>query len=80
MKSTNPTPKVYLAHADAAHEFDDRGYQSLEAMQRSNREKAEGTVLTLPTITFEDKYLIEILFTQLQLHLQMYGYAFHGRA
>ena len=49
-----------LAHADAAHEFNDRGYQSLEAMQRSNREKAKGTVLTPPTITFEDKYLIEM--------------------
>ncbi len=49
-----------LAHADAAHEFDDRGYQSLEAMQRSNREKAKGTVLTPPTITFEDKHLIEM--------------------
>jgi len=49
-----------LAHADAAHEFDERGFQSLEAMQKSNREKAEGTVLTPPTITFDDKYLIEM--------------------
>ena len=49
-----------LAHADAAHEFDELGYQSLEAMQRSNREKAEGTVLTSPTITFEDIYLVEM--------------------
>lgn len=49
-----------LAHVDAAHEFEERGYLSLQAMQRSNKEKAEGTELTAPTITFEDKYLIEM--------------------
>ncbi len=49
-----------LAHVDAAHEFDERGYLSLQAMQRSNKEKAEGTELTAPTITFEGKYLIEM--------------------
>ena len=49
-----------LAHVDAAHEFDESGYLSLQAMQRFNKEKAEGTALTAPTITFEEKYLIEM--------------------
>lgn len=49
-----------LAHVDAAHEFEERGYLSLQAMQRSNKGKAAGTKLTAPTVTFEDKYLIEM--------------------
>ncbi len=49
-----------LAHVDAAHEFDEHGYLSLQAMQRSNKEKSEGTEVTAPTITFDDKYLVEM--------------------
>ena len=49
-----------LAHADAAHEFEEYGAQILEGMQRYNRDKAEGTVLTGPTETFEDEYIIEM--------------------
>jgi glyoxylase-like metal-dependent hydrolase (beta-lactamase superfamily II) len=45
---------------DAAHEFDERGYQSLESMKRYNREKSEGTELVTPTLTFEDEYIIEM--------------------
>ena len=49
-----------LAHVDAAHEFADRGPQNLTGMKRYNREKSEGTTLALPTITFEDEYIIEM--------------------
>lgn len=49
-----------LAHVDASHEFDERGYQSLEAMKRSNLEKSEGTEVTLPTITFDQEHIVEM--------------------
>ncbi len=49
-----------LAHVDAAHEFDESGYRSLERMQRFNLEKAEGTTLALPSMTFEDAHIIEM--------------------
>lgn len=49
-----------LAHVDAAREFEERGYQSLESMKRYNREKSEGTELAPPTITFADEYIIEM--------------------
>ncbi len=59
-----------LAHVDAAHEFEDRGPQILEGMQRYNRDKAEGTSLAGPTETFEDKRVIEMGdFTIEVLHL-----------
>lgn len=49
-----------VAHEDAAAEFADRGPQSLAAMQRLNREKAEGSKLAAPTETFTDDYIIEM--------------------
>lgn len=49
-----------LAHADAAHEFEDRGFQILEGMKRYARENAEGTELVAPTLTFEDRHDIEM--------------------
>lgn len=49
-----------LAHVDAAHEFEDRGFQVLEGMKAYARENAEGTELQGPTITFEDRYDIEM--------------------
>lgn len=49
-----------LAHADAAHEIDERGNQILEAMKRYNGDKAEGTFVAPPTDTFEDKRVIEM--------------------
>ena len=45
-----------LAHVDAAAEFEERGYDILDRMQGYNRDKAEKTEVTLPTITFEDSY------------------------
>ncbi|TLP46863.1 MBL fold metallo-hydrolase [Cohaesibacter sp. CAU 1516] len=49
-----------IAHEAAADEFADRGPQSLTAMQKLNKEKAEGTKLTPPTETFTDAYLVEM--------------------
>ena len=49
-----------LAHIDAVHEFEQRGSDSLEAMKRYNRGKADGTVLVKPTKTFEHDYIVEM--------------------
>jgi glyoxylase-like metal-dependent hydrolase (beta-lactamase superfamily II) len=49
-----------LAHVDAAHEIEERGFRILENMQRYNRDKAEGTFIAPPTETFEDRKLIEM--------------------
>jgi len=49
-----------LAHVDAAHEFEDRGGQILQGMQRYNRDKSEGTTLVGPSETFEDEVIVEM--------------------
>lgn len=50
-----------LAHEDAAHEFEERGYQILERMRGYNGEAlAEGTEVTLPSETFQDEKVLEI--------------------
>jgi len=49
-----------LAHVDAAEEFAEYGAQILENMKRYNRDKAEGTTLAEPTMTFEDAYIVEM--------------------
>lgn len=49
-----------LAHVDAAHEIDARGGSILEGMKRYNRDKAEGTSVARPTLTFEDRHIVEI--------------------
>ncbi|MGD1927180.1 MAG: MBL fold metallo-hydrolase [Paracoccaceae bacterium] len=45
-----------LAHIDAAEEFEERGYDILDRMKVYNRDKAAKTEVTLPTLTFEDRY------------------------
>lgn len=47
-----------VAHADAAHEFEERGYDSLAAAERIQKEKAEKTDVALPDETFDDKYVV----------------------
>ncbi|WP_424970568.1 MBL fold metallo-hydrolase [Dinoroseobacter sp. S76] len=49
-----------LAHADAAHEFEEYGAQILEGMKRYNRDRAEGTRLVAPDRTFEEREVIEL--------------------
>ncbi len=48
-----------LAHVDAAEEVALHGDAALVGMRVYNRDKAEGTTLVGPTITFEDEYIIE---------------------
>ena len=47
-----------LAHEQAAHEFQERGYNILERMKLYNLEKSQGTILQGPTETFADRYLV----------------------
>ncbi|SEQ38152.1 MBL fold metallo-hydrolase [Thalassovita taeanensis] len=45
-----------LMQTEAAHEVKENGDFILQGMQRYNRDKAEGTRIVAPTITFEDRY------------------------
>ena len=59
-----------LAHVDAAEEFEERGYDILDRMKGYNRDKAEGTEVTPPTQTFEDRHEITLGGTRIEvLHL-----------
>lgn len=49
-----------LAHVDAIEAFKKDGAFILQGMQRYNREKAEGTNLVLPNLSFEDRFDIEM--------------------
>ena len=49
-----------LAHEDAIKEFEENGPQILNRMIGYNRDKADGTRLALPTISFTDKYVINL--------------------
>jgi len=49
-----------LAHVEAASEIAENGDFILQGMQGYNRDKAEGTRVVGPTITFEDEYIIEL--------------------
>jgi glyoxylase-like metal-dependent hydrolase (beta-lactamase superfamily II) len=49
-----------IAHVDAAAEIEEGAYALLSRMQGYNRDKAEGTEVVLPDITFEDQYVIEL--------------------
>lgn len=49
-----------IAHVDAAAAFEHDGHQSLRSAIAVTKERAEKTVLTPPTITFEDEYIVEM--------------------
>lgn len=49
-----------IAHEDAAAEFEERGFRSLEAMQRRNNERGDGTFVQGPTEIFSDEYKVEL--------------------
>ncbi|MFK8077835.1 MAG: MBL fold metallo-hydrolase [Granulosicoccus sp.] len=51
---------IVIAHEDAADEIEERGEGILERMQRRNRDKAMGTVLSSPDETFSDERIIEL--------------------
>ena len=49
-----------LAHVDAIHEIEEEGDFILQGMQRYNRDKAEGTTIAVPNLSFEDEETIEM--------------------
>jgi glyoxylase-like metal-dependent hydrolase (beta-lactamase superfamily II) len=49
-----------LAHVDAIEAFTSEADFILQGMQRYNRDKAEGTRIVTPNLSFEDKYVIEM--------------------
>lgn len=49
-----------IAHEDARKEIEEQSFALLEIMQAQAREKAEGTQVVLPDITFEDKKVIHL--------------------
>jgi glyoxylase-like metal-dependent hydrolase (beta-lactamase superfamily II) len=49
-----------IAHVDAAEEIEEGAYDLLARMQGYNRDKAEGTEVVMPDITFEDQHVIEL--------------------
>ena len=49
-----------VAHVDAAAAFEDNGGMSLRAAIARVKERADKTEIAGPTITFEDKYIIEM--------------------
>lgn len=51
---------VVIAHQDTDLEIEAHGYASLKSMQNRLRDKAMGTKLARPDITFEKKHIIEL--------------------
>lgn len=49
-----------IAHEDAAQEIEEGAYGLLARMQGYNRDKAEGTEVVSPDITFDNEYVIEL--------------------
>ena len=49
-----------IAHVDAAAEIEEGSYALLSRMRNYNRDRAEGTEVVMPDITFEQQYIIEL--------------------
>ena len=49
-----------IAHVDAAREIEEQSFALLEVMQGRAKEKADGTAVVMPDITFEDSKVIEL--------------------
>jgi len=49
-----------LAHVDAIHEVEENGDFILQGMQGYNRDRAEGTRIAVPNLSFEDEYTVEM--------------------
>ena len=49
-----------LAHVDAIHEVAENGDFILQGMQAYNRDRAEGTRVVIPNLSFEDRYDVTI--------------------
>ena len=55
-----------VAHVDAAREIEEGAHGLLTRMQSYNRDKADGTEVVSPDITFEDEYVIELGGTRIE--------------
>jgi len=51
---------VVIAHTDTAAVIEERGEGTLQRMQTRNRDKAMGTKLSEPDITFDDRYPLDL--------------------
>ncbi len=49
-----------IAHVDAAAEIEEGAFALLNSMKGYNRDKADGTEVVSPDITFEEEYVIEL--------------------
>ena len=49
-----------IAHEDAAQEIETNGYEIIERMRTRQRDKAMGTQLTRPDLTFQERHVIEL--------------------
>jgi glyoxylase-like metal-dependent hydrolase (beta-lactamase superfamily II)/dienelactone hydrolase len=49
-----------IAHVDAAHEIEEQSFALLEVMKGRAKEKAKGTQVVMPDITFDEKKVIEL--------------------
>jgi glyoxylase-like metal-dependent hydrolase (beta-lactamase superfamily II) len=59
-----------LAHEDAIHEVEENGGSILEGMRRYNRDRAEGTTVVVPNLSFSDRYDLSLGGVEIQvLHL-----------
>jgi len=56
-----------IAHADAAEEIESRGESILSRMQRRNRDKSMGTVLSAPDQTFDDELTLALGSTKVEV-------------
>jgi glyoxylase-like metal-dependent hydrolase (beta-lactamase superfamily II) len=54
------------AHVDAAADFSEHGGQSLRAAQERVKERADNTRVVLPTVTFEDEYVVDFGSVQIE--------------
>lgn len=49
-----------LAHVDAIHEIETNGDFILQGMQGYNQDRAEGTRVAVPNLSFEDRHVVEM--------------------
>jgi glyoxylase-like metal-dependent hydrolase (beta-lactamase superfamily II) len=56
-----------VMHVDAAREVEEHGLDILARMQRYNRDKAEGTTVVLPDETFDDRKVVQMGDTRIEL-------------
>ncbi|WP_320177430.1 MBL fold metallo-hydrolase [Roseovarius pacificus] len=49
-----------LAHEEAIHEIEEEGDFILQSMQGYNKDKAEGTSVVVPNLSFEDEKIVEM--------------------